>query len=239
VPTKPLDEDNRELACDLLGLAPEQRQGRIPVDPPLADGADGSAGVTQTDAEIAAFQAALVAAEIARLESYRNEDLAPRDEEDQIASAIGASVGTDRKSRLIHRYLTAAKREMDFAYWQLCELISIPTRERQEENFRQAMAAFEARDKQAKSAAPQAKPQPKPQPQAPPAPKPAPTPAAPAAASPPPPANGKPAAPAAKKPAPHDRRAPSTLLGLMPVWDRLRGRTSARAACRGNPPAKK
>jgi hypothetical protein len=228
VPTKPLDEDNRELACDLLGLAPEQRQGRLPIDPPLADGA------RPTDAEVAAFQAALVAAEIARLESYKNEDLAPRDEEDQISSAIGAGVGTDRTSRLIRRYLTAAKREMDLAYWQLCELISIPTRERQEENFRQAMAAFEARDKQAKPAAPQTKPQPKPQTA--PAPKQAPPP--PAAAAPPPPANGKVASPAAKKPAPDDRRAPSPLLRLMPVWDHLTGRTSARAACRGNPPSK-
>src|SRR5262249_36529934 len=32
-PQRPLDEEDRRLACDVLGLAPELRRGRTPLDP--------------------------------------------------------------------------------------------------------------------------------------------------------------------------------------------------------------
>jgi hypothetical protein len=108
-PTRPLNEKNRDLAACLMGLRPEELQGQHPLDPPRPKGPDSQPG----DAEIAAFQAALVARETAQLEKYGLEELVDRDEEDRVATAMGVGVGVDRTTRLIRRYLATAKFEMD------------------------------------------------------------------------------------------------------------------------------
>jgi hypothetical protein len=115
VPTKPLDRDDRELACDLLGLRPEQRQGRLPIDPPRVKGDEPK----PNDAEIAAFQFGFIAGEIEQLERYAIEELIDRDEEDQVATAMGVGVGIDPTTRLIRRYQSEARRQMDIALSEL------------------------------------------------------------------------------------------------------------------------
>jgi hypothetical protein len=99
---RPLDDDNRRLACDLLGLGLEQRQGRTPLDPP-----DGV--VSDDDA---AHQAALIAAQIAELERLKAEALVELDELDRAAAELGFGPGVDPTLRLIRRYETDASRRM-------------------------------------------------------------------------------------------------------------------------------
>ena len=111
-PLRPLDEDKRGLAFDVLGVAPELRLGRTPLDLPAGPESTG-------DSDLAAHQARVIHEQIVRLERFKTEDLAEVDAIDHDASALGRETKPDPTVRLIRRYKTAAQREMDKAQAEL------------------------------------------------------------------------------------------------------------------------
>jgi hypothetical protein len=104
---QPLDEAGRRQACDLLGVRAEDRAGNHTV-------LDLPAGFTgeRTDAALMAHQAAVIAAEVKRLETIRA-GLRAVDVEDREATATGMGVGIAPSLRLIRRYYKEAKQEME------------------------------------------------------------------------------------------------------------------------------
>src|SRR5262249_40653546 len=104
---RPLDAANRERAWDLLGLRPEQRLGPTVLDLPE--------GTPVTDATLVAHQAALVAAEIARLECHKTEVATPNDENEREAALTGRYRRLPPEIRLSRRYERDAQR--DYQRW--------------------------------------------------------------------------------------------------------------------------
>jgi len=116
-PLHPLEEANRNLAFDLLGVIPERRQVRTLLDPPAPAGAE-----KPSDATVAAHQAGVIAAEIARLETYRIEGLTNLEEIDREANALGRQIKPDPEIRRIRRCEAAARRAYDRAFAELVRL---------------------------------------------------------------------------------------------------------------------
>jgi hypothetical protein len=112
---RPLNDEERSLAFDLLGLRPEQRQGRSVLDLPAGTGGD--------DGRIAAHQAAVIAGQIDRLEGFQEGGLRWEDEVEQIHVRHGVGeLAHDRQLRLAVRYRDAARREMYQAWDDLKQL---------------------------------------------------------------------------------------------------------------------
>jgi hypothetical protein len=113
---RPLDEEQRGLAFDLLGLRPEQRQGRTALDPDPPAG--GAAEPGPNPGEVAAHQAMLIAGEIDRLEGLQ--DAALREEDEISREHARGGVGpVDAELRLVNRYRAMAMREMRLAWAEL------------------------------------------------------------------------------------------------------------------------
>ena len=118
----PLDAANRNLAFNVLGVAPERRLVQSPLDPPVPAGTGAGAGAEKpSDAEVAAHQAGVIAAEIARLETLRN-GLANLEGIDRDANALGREIKPDARVRRIRRNEAAAQRAYDRAFAELVRL---------------------------------------------------------------------------------------------------------------------
>jgi hypothetical protein len=111
-PLHPLSEDQRSQLLDILGVAQVLRSGRTVVDLPAG-------AATGTEADLAAHQAAVIDDRIAKLEHFKNVDLAVVDAIDRDASAMGRDIKIDPEIRLIRRYLKDAHRAMDRAVAEL------------------------------------------------------------------------------------------------------------------------
>jgi hypothetical protein len=121
-PVRPLDEKNRSLALDVLGVAPELRQGETVLDLP------GGAG-THGEADLAAHQARVIGARIAELERFKTVDLAEVEAIDRDANAMGRETRIDAEIRLIRRYKKDAEREMEKSQAELLRLQAVAAEE--------------------------------------------------------------------------------------------------------------
>jgi hypothetical protein len=106
-PARPLEQVSRERCFDLMGLEPEERggEGTSPLDLP-----EGQAG---DDAALAAHQAAVIAAQIARLDALTSEKYQKLDEQNRQETMLGNFPGIDKQTRLIRRYRSEAERRRD------------------------------------------------------------------------------------------------------------------------------
>ncbi len=120
-PLRPLDGDNRSLALDVLGVAPELRQGRTALDLPAGAG-------TSSEADLAAHQAGVIGVRIAELERFKTVELAEVEAIDRDANAMGRETKVDPEIRKIRRYAKDAQREMDTAQAELLRLQGSPPR---------------------------------------------------------------------------------------------------------------
>jgi hypothetical protein len=111
-PLRPLDEEKRSMAFDVLGVASELRQGRTQLDLPAG-------AMSASDSELAAHQARVIQEQIVRLEQFKTEDLAEVDAIDHDASALGRETRPDPTVCRIRRYRAAAQREIDKAKAEL------------------------------------------------------------------------------------------------------------------------
>jgi hypothetical protein len=100
----PLDQTNRDRVCDLLGIQPEHRKARTPLDLP---------GGSRTAAELAAHQAAVIAGEIGKLERLQIEQLAGQEAREKSAALEGRATRISPELRLMRRYQAAAQRDYD------------------------------------------------------------------------------------------------------------------------------
>jgi hypothetical protein len=121
-PLRPLDEEQRGKALDVLGVAIELRQGQTLLDLP--------AGATSRgDSDLAAHQARVIHERIVLLERFKTEDLAEVDAIDQDASAMGRELKPDPTVCKIRRYKAAAQREIDKAKAELQRLQAVAAEE--------------------------------------------------------------------------------------------------------------
>jgi hypothetical protein len=121
---KPLDAANRERAFDLLGLRSEQRLVRTVLDLPEGQGA------AQSDAALAAHQAAVVAFQIAELEEHKAW-MIPLDEQTRQAALEGRHRGIPPELQKIRRYQANAQR--DYQRW-MAELRRVQAEARKAED---------------------------------------------------------------------------------------------------------
>jgi hypothetical protein len=110
---RPLDEQGRRRAFDLLGLSEDRRVVCTPLDPPSGAG---------SDAAVAAHQDALITTQIAALDAHLSDGKVELDESNRLATIEGASPGVDNQTRLIRRYETEARRVKERAYANLKRL---------------------------------------------------------------------------------------------------------------------
>ena len=110
---RPLDENGRRRAFDLLGLSEDRRVGSTPLDPP---------GGATSDAAVAAHQDALIAARIVELEAMVSDDRVAHDESVRVDTVNGAAGGIDDQTRLIRRYESEARRVKKEAHANLKRL---------------------------------------------------------------------------------------------------------------------
>ena len=89
---RPLDEDNRRLALDVLGVAPELRQGPTALDLPAGAG-------TGSEADLAAHQARVIDDRIAQLERFKTVDLVEVEAIDRDANTMGRETRIDPEIR--------------------------------------------------------------------------------------------------------------------------------------------
>jgi hypothetical protein len=87
-------DPQRSLALDLLGIHPELRDAETPVDPMGGD--------------VLEARRAVVASEIARLESLRDGRLAERDADERAMAEATLGAELTKPLQLLHRYMTAA-----------------------------------------------------------------------------------------------------------------------------------
>ena len=97
----------RSLALDLLGIHPDLRDAETPVDPAEGDAFEARRGV--------------VAAEVARLESLRDGELAIRDAEERAMAESTLGAELTKPLQLMHRYESAALRRQNSAWRKLDE----------------------------------------------------------------------------------------------------------------------
>jgi hypothetical protein len=107
---RPLDETGRRRAADLLGLSAEARVGPCLLDLPCGAG---------SEAEVAAHQRTLIAAQIAALEPLTSAARVALDESIRIDTMNGVNLTVDDATRLIRRYESEARRVKERAYQNL------------------------------------------------------------------------------------------------------------------------
>jgi hypothetical protein len=99
-------EDQRGMALDLLGIAPEFRDGRTPLDPPAPTNP-------------LAARRLVIESELAGLIALADGPLQVLDEEDRIAAEAGVGVESDPGVKAHRRHLDACRRRLDFCMLQL------------------------------------------------------------------------------------------------------------------------
>jgi hypothetical protein len=94
------------LALDLLGTAPDLRDGPTTLDPPPGD-------------DPRSWLATLVVAEIEKLQKAQETDLADRDARDRAAAELGLELETPRPLSRLRRYEAACHRRLKWALTQI------------------------------------------------------------------------------------------------------------------------
>jgi hypothetical protein len=113
-PPRPLDDQGRQRAFDLLGLGPEQRLRATPLDLPA-----GSDRADLGEAALAAHQAALVTAQVAELDRLTSERYIALDQANRLEAQRGNFPGIDHRTRLNRRYESEAAGQRDRALEEL------------------------------------------------------------------------------------------------------------------------
>jgi hypothetical protein len=107
--SRPLDDQGRQRAFDLLGLSLDRRQGATPLDLPA--GSDHAA----RGAALAAHQAALITTQIAELDRRTSERFVAIDQANRLEAARGNVPVSDPMRRLFRRYRAEAVAQRDRA----------------------------------------------------------------------------------------------------------------------------
>ena len=107
----PLDDNGRSRACDLLGLDVAERVTANPLDPPAG-----------SEADAASHQGALIAQQIAELETLIAGEMIALDTAAKAAAQAGGGPGIDRSIRQIRRDEAAAHRNKNRALAEIQRL---------------------------------------------------------------------------------------------------------------------
>jgi hypothetical protein len=100
----PWNESQRTLALDLLGIAPELRDGRAPIDPP-----------EESSADVGPFQQALAEDEIEAFHHLRASGLDDLDDHDRALAESGLSADFSRPLQNLYRYEARANHTFHWA----------------------------------------------------------------------------------------------------------------------------
>ncbi len=135
-------DPQRSLALDLLGIRPELRDAETPVDP--------------IEGDVLEARRAVVAREIARLESLREGRLAERDADERAMAETTLGAELTKPLQLIHRYMTAAWNRYMVARRKLEQARrsreTVPAKKPQADRLAKAVAALDRASQLARSA---------------------------------------------------------------------------------------
>jgi len=119
-PGRPLDDEGRRRALDLLGVDLAEREGRTRLDlPRISINGNGDGNEPGNGLDLAAHQAAVLAAEVSTLKKHLNEALIVLDEDLRAMVVEGRGNPEDKRMRQILRYEAGYQREVEWSLNQL------------------------------------------------------------------------------------------------------------------------